>query len=448
MNKIVVLVLVMVMGLLQTARAEFTYFDYVNEPLNPRLTALGGAGTALSSGGFAYYNPAGAAFADESFIALDFGRQWGDLSRGSVESAWIFEKWFIGGTFLGRTLDYPLADETGMLPGSGSSQESMFSLFTGIKKSRYALGIAGNALPHFIAGENAFAMSASAGFSGVIIPEKLTVGAAVLHAGRLHRGFYSSSFSAHSDSMSTTVRAGVALRDTVMETLPVVFTVDGVFEKGENRVLVPVGIEFRPVAPIALRVGKRFNHLTDQVSFGIGLSWENIAFDAAFVSTDFNNTTEMKWLMGMRYSLPGTRRTAKPKIITGDTARVTPAADPSEMQSSGAVPAAAVKVDTIATQKVLGPDTLIATPADRTLPAADSTRQSVLPVDNLPVPDTTSGVTVDIVSPVRAPAPALTDSDAPATTATAPRTVLPTDNAAKSLSKDTADSLKSATGNE
>lgn len=455
MGKIVFVTIVMVMVLLQSIHAEFAYFDYVQEPTNPRLVALGSAGTALASGGFAYYNPAGAAFADRSFIALDFGRQWGDLSRGSVESAWIFEKWFIGGTFLGRTIDYPLADETGMLPGPGSEQASMFSLFTGIKKSRYAIGIAGNALPHFIGGENAFAMSASAGVSGVIIPDRLTVGAAVLQAGRLHRGFYSSSFSAHRDSMATTVRAGAALCDTIMETLPVLLTVDGVYEKGENRVLIPVGIEFRPVPPIALRVGKRFNHLTDKVSFGIGLSWDNVAFDAAFVSTDFEGTSEMKWLMGIKYALPGTLRSPKKNIITADTALITPAADPAEENSApmpavntpGTVGAALLMVDTVVTS-----DSTTVAPANNRADVQGETAPlkllPALPVDSSQVPDTTSGITPTTSEPVPTPAALLTNDGAATATTTPESPVLSTDNTARPAVKAPVDSLKKEASHE
>jgi len=329
---------VLLLSAIRIHSADFAYFNYVQEPLNPRCIALGGAGTALSYGGFAFYNPAAAAFAERSFVSLDFGQQWSDLTRGSVETAWVLDRWFIGGTFVGRTVDYPLADETGILPGSGASQETMLSLFTGLRHSRYSVGIAANALPHFIGGENAFAVSASGGVSALVIPGKLTVGAALLQAGRYHRGFYSKEFSAHRDSMSTMVRAGAAYNDIIKGALPFTVTADIEYEYGEDRLMVPAGIEFRPLEPVAIRIGKRFNHYSDVMTFGIGLHWENIAFDAAFVPTvldeTVNRSVDWKWLMGVRYELPRRKGEGKRTSIKGDATLVTPQPDPSGKDST------------------------------------------------------------------------------------------------------------------
>jgi hypothetical protein len=92
--------------------------------------------------------------------------------------------------------------------------------------------------------------------------------------------------------------------------------------------MFPLGIELKPVDPLAVRIGKRFNHPSDLFTFGLGIHWENISFDAAFVPTSIEGDLATKWLMGLRYSIPHKRHPGKHSIpdsvVVADTLIVHP----------------------------------------------------------------------------------------------------------------------------
>ena len=291
--------------LLTGAAAQNAYFGYVEEPVQPRSAAMGGVGTARSSGGFSFYNPSGPASFGNSFVSFEYGQQWSDLTRGMVEFSWLLPRWFFGTSFQTQGVSFSITDEFGseILPGEGMEQASQLSLCAGWRNKRFAFAVAANGLQHHLYDVDAFALSASGGISVAVVPEKLTAGAAILHAGRLHRGFYENRFTAHRDSMPTTARIGACWDDTLFRKVPVTLQVDAVYSSNYSRVMVPVGIEIRPIAPIAVRIGKRFNHLTDLFSCGIGVSWANMSYDLALIPTNIESDMGLKWSLGLTYAL-------------------------------------------------------------------------------------------------------------------------------------------------
>ncbi|MBN1575949.1 MAG: hypothetical protein JW913_05315 [Chitinispirillaceae bacterium] len=335
-------------GLIILALAGFAYtqdahFGYVEEPVNPRAVGMGCTGTANGSGGFSFYNPAGAAMVDSSFVAFEYGQQWSDVSRGLVETAWIFRQWFIGAAFQTQSTTFQITDNTGseILPGLGSEQASLLSLQIGWRSERFAVGAGINGLLHHIYDGDAYALSASGGAAWSIVPKKLTVGAALLQVGSYHRGFYRSTFEVDRDLMPTTGRLGGSWNDTIIGRIPVNFSLDAVYSSNYRSVMVPVGCEIRPIRPLAIRLGKRFNLPTDLFTFGIGIFWHNISFDAAFTPSTIEGDLEMKWLMGLRYALAAKKRAphqAAARVIDSvKTAPTPPSTDTAGARASSVV---------------------------------------------------------------------------------------------------------------
>jgi hypothetical protein len=285
--------------------AQGANFGYTEEPVSPRAVGMGCTGAATAQGGFAYYNPAAIPAAESSFIAFDYGQQWSDRNHTLLETGWIFPQWFIGASFMTQSVDFQLTDYTGsdILPGKGTEQASALSLALGWRGERYTIAAAANGLHHHIYDRDAYALSASGGMTFAVLPGRLSAGAALVQAGRLHRGFYDSRFEFHRDQMPTTGRIGVNWNDTIVGKLPVNIAVDAAYSSNYRKVNIPVGVEIRPLKPLAIRVGKRFNFESDLITLGVGIKWQNIAFDASFTPSTLEGDADLKWLMGLRYSL-------------------------------------------------------------------------------------------------------------------------------------------------
>jgi len=357
--------------------SQSAYYGYVEEPVNPAATGMGGAGTAACSGGFSFYNPACIAGINP-LVAFEYGQQWKDISRGGVETAWSFPKYFIGASVQTQSNTFSLTDETGsgILSDDGSEQASIISLLFGYHTDRYAVGIGVNSFAHRIYDEKSFAFSACGGITASILPGRLSAGMSIINAGRLHRGFDDSEFEFHGDSMPTTGRAGVAWNDTIVGKMPVTILVDAVYGMNYGTMSVPVGFELKPLPPLAVRMGKRFNHPTDIFSFGLGIVWENIAFDAALTPSNVQGDMLLKWIMGLRYSLPTKRGTPRDKKA-----------------SPALVPTTGIK-DVPASPSSPAGNTPDVSPADSVSPVDSvnvETSGSVSETDGSAVPDSTSG---------------------------------------------------------
>ncbi len=302
----------MVLAVGLTAYAQQAYFGYVETPVNPRSIAMGSSGTAGGNGGFSFYNPAAIATIDSSFVAFEYGRQWGDLSAGLVETAWLFPKWFIGASFQTQSNDFEVTDDFGnRLSSRGTEQASVLSLQIGWKSGRYAVGASVNGLQHHLFHSNAYGVSASGGAVVTILPKKLIAGISVIQAGGYYSGFYMTQFEVNRRIMPAMGRIGLGWNDTVIGRLPVTLFLDAVYSSNFHTVMIPAGVEIRPLHALAIRLGKRFNHETELLTTGVGIYWENLAFDASFIPYTLQGDLESKWLIGLRYSLAAKKKSPR-----------------------------------------------------------------------------------------------------------------------------------------
>lgn len=360
--------------------AQNAYFGYIEEPTNPRSVALGGSGTAGTDGSFSFYNPATAASIERSFVAFEYGQQWSDLTRGLVETAWRFPRWFIGLSFQTQDNTFQLSDATGVLPGTGAENASMASLLFGWYKERYAIGAAINGFQHHLFDKNSLALSFSGGITVSVLPDHLTLGVSVLHAGGYYKGFYDSTFSFERDSLAMSVRGGAGWNDTIAGNLPLHVNLDVAYSSNYQRILVPVGIELVPLPPLSFRIGKRFKHPTDLFSIGIGISWKNLGFNATLTPTTTDRDIETKWVMGLRYALPSSLKvTGK---ISVDTTVIVPSekGTGSSRSDTTATNDTAASVDTTVTADTTASYDTITT-ADTTV-TADTAEAIPSTVDN------------------------------------------------------------------
>jgi hypothetical protein len=96
--------------------------------------------------------------------------------------------------------------------------------------------------------------------------------------------------------------------DSFAKKIPYTVSADVVYSFNYDIVMVPVGFEIRPLPAIALRGGYRVNHPTDGVTLGVGLNWNNMSYDAAFVSENYRGDISLKWEMGVTYELPSVKK--------------------------------------------------------------------------------------------------------------------------------------------
>jgi hypothetical protein len=76
----------------------------------------------------------------------------------------------------------------------------------------------------------------------------------------------------------------------------------------QDRFTVPFGVEVKLLPPLAIRMGKRFNHPTEAFNFGIGLNSESLLVDASFVIPKLVDDVELKWLTSITYKLETRRK--------------------------------------------------------------------------------------------------------------------------------------------
>lgn len=291
--------------------ADFS-FQFLEEPIHPRLTAMGGAGTALPGGSFAYYNPALPALLDQPYLALEYGQYpAGDLVTPLVEGTWKNEKWFTGLSFQSYTVsEIGLSDERGVNPHlSASWQESMLFLSVGLIKDQFALAIQAEGMQARIQGRNAYGLAASGGITYTMIPGKLHFGAAGFHAGKTTSFLGTDSKLGDGTRLPASARIGGAWADTI-GSVGYKAAVDIVYRHVNKQILLPVGVEIQPVEPLAIRIGKRLNHDTELFSCGLGLSASPLNFDIGFTIPKLISDVELKWRFRISYLL-GEKKSAK-----------------------------------------------------------------------------------------------------------------------------------------
>jgi hypothetical protein len=346
--------------------AAEAYYGFIEEPINSRTSAMGSAGTALlNGGGFSFFNPALPSL-NRPYVSLEFGKLYEDLGRGQVELSTNFARWFIGGSFQSQSIEFPYADERGPKGAYGSDHGLMASLTAGIKRERFALGLAVNGIHERIANDYSYGLTGSAGAVYKVIPEKLVTGVAILHISGRNTGFIDSldNHFRH-DQLPLNVRAGISWTDSVKGKISYTLSADIVYSYNYKELMIPIGLEAWVLPVLALRLGKRINHPTDVLTTGIGLKLANLNYDVAFIPISHERDLEMKWTMGLTYELPFVSKrkhaaqkamdSSKTKLPITDTLEITPVSE----DSAGLIPAKADTIEEVDDTVEVKPDSVI-----------------------------------------------------------------------------------------
>ncbi len=275
-------------------------FLFVEEPVNPRLIAMGSAGTALGGTGFSYYNPAQPFFTERPYVFAEFGRISGDVNRGSVETAVVHPGWFGGISFITQSVDFTVATEQGTGP-SAANQGTVASLTAGLVRDEFAAAVTLNGLQdRFGYSTTYYGLSVSGGMGYRLIPGRLNVGVAAFNLGR-SKGFLDDpEWRKH--GIPRTLRLGASYNDTLNE-MCYAAAIDLVYRDETGEVLVPFGVEVYPLSMLALRLGKRFGHETEVFSIGMGVNLDNLSVDVSFVPVKMVKDYSIKWSAGLSYFL-------------------------------------------------------------------------------------------------------------------------------------------------
>jgi hypothetical protein len=301
--------------------AAMTGFQYLDVPPAPRQIALGYAGAALGGPGFAYYNPAAPALLDRPYLAVGVAPRPYDYTIAYAEGAWTLSNLFFGANVSNHFVDGIIpADYQGFSTGApGSYDGTLLSLCAGYKNENLGLGLSVNGLQEKIVNATSYGISESAGLSYWLLPQKLSLGAAVLNMGATTGGLDETKKLGQGAPLPRSGRAGGAWVDTLFG---VVYTVaaDIVYRDVGNkissanqvikRISVPVGVEVWPTGFVALRLGKRFNYETELLTFGAALRYSMIAFDVAFSVSSLVGDVDFNPYLSLSYTLPFVKKAA------------------------------------------------------------------------------------------------------------------------------------------
>jgi len=305
----------------------YGYFQIAEVPTNPRISAMGSAGTALSGGGFSSYNPASPAFAEVPFLSLEYGSQPGDFSKSKIETSWMFPRWFAGASLVVHTTDWQMANEQGV--GGMSSYQSLLATLTGgYIWGRFAAGSSINFLQERIGDQAWHAFTYSPGILFQLVPNSITIGASLSHYLRFDTTgspWYKTPMVWYRSAKGFPryARAGIAWCDTVERwTLPFTAVCDFVYSDVYEKFMVPLGAEVWVLPSLAARAGLYINHPTEIAHFGVGIRLNFIEFDFDYGISQLisDATPEAKWMFGLTYLL----QKKKPKAI--DSTNITPKA--------------------------------------------------------------------------------------------------------------------------
>lgn len=312
-NTVLFAALGLALVILTHSYAGTDYYNFLEEPVSSGPIGMGASGTASGMSGYSFYNPAGLSLKEKPFVLFDFTRIAEDLGRGYIETGWVFPTWFIGGSFQTESIkDIQRADINGVIDGAYVQYRGTMASFTiGLKRERYSLAATLNGVQEAIGDYSSYGASGSVGLLVNIVEDHITAGFAAIHAAGRHTTFLDKKEKLKSERFPATLRAGACLKDTFFQKFPTIISVDVVYNNNDELFTVPVGIDFRILPPLTLRIGKRFNHPSDLFTMGFGLHWKNIAFDAAFVPYRLQSDAFLKRSVGLTYSLPSPRSSEK-----------------------------------------------------------------------------------------------------------------------------------------
>jgi hypothetical protein len=399
--------------------ASMSGFQFLDFLPSPRQVGMGYAGTALGGAGFGVYNPASPALDAQPYLNLGYAPLPSENTLAFCEGAWTFLNMFAAVNFTNEFIG-------GIIPSDfingpdynvpGSYDGSALSLCFGYKGENLGLAICLNGMQERIVSSTSYGISVSAGLTYRLIPDRLTLGAAVFQLGSTTGGLDETRAFGEGAPLPRSGRAGAAYSDTL---LGIGYTVTGdvvyrdvgykvtSLSQLGNRVSVPVGVEAWLTRYIALRIGKRFNYDTDVLSVGAGLRFAMLSFDMACAVTSLVSDIEFNPYFALTYTLvppkqasvkktsAAARQPATAKPLEMQPAEVKPAeVNPPEAKPAEAKGAAASRPDTVAPAS----QTIIGTPA----PAA--VRDSLAAAPARPKADSVSTQTITAPKPPQAPA--------------------------------------------
>lgn len=289
------------------AAGAFAYLEY---PVAPRLAAMANAGTGAAAGGFAYVNPAQITLAQNRYVGAGYSPMPGDFTASYVEGVVDAKDYSFGVNVSNYLIDGIVpADEHGpnYTIGSGSSGFSLVSLNVARKTGKASFALMLSGMQERIVSSTRYGYSLSAGTTYILLPGRLTLGAAALHLiGTMTAFTYGADETGIIEPIPRIFRFGAGYSDT-LKNMPLQVNCDIVYRDkgtGMNRLTVPVGIELKPTDYIALRLGKRFNFETDIVNFGAGLTMVPLTFDFAVAVSKLLGDIEYRPMFSLTYMLP------------------------------------------------------------------------------------------------------------------------------------------------
>jgi hypothetical protein len=303
--------------------AEYGNFTIAEEPCGPRISAMGSAGTALAGGSFNCYNPTSPAFAPSPFLAIEYGKQPGELSKSGLETAWMFKRWFVGASLRVHSTDFLFTDHRSDLDvtgpfQTGSNQALQATITGGFIIGRFASGHTLNYFREDIGGDySQHALTYCPGVMYLLVPGKITLGASLLHYLRLDTAdgpWYKAPKQWYDNVrgiLPRYARAGISWNDTLRRAaMPFTVATDFVYSDIYERLMVPIGAEAWILPYLAARAGVRINHPTDIAHFGFGLRLHSVGFDLDYGISRLvqSSPTEAKWLLWFTYWLPAMKK--------------------------------------------------------------------------------------------------------------------------------------------
>jgi len=332
----------------QTQIDDLGRLQIADEPTTPRLSAMGGVGTAIPGGGFAFYNAASPAFAELPFISVEYGSlpgddNTGDLTKGKLEAAWMFKKWFAGVSLTTWSTEYLTSTEQGIGPAA-SWQLLQASLTGGFKIGRFAMGNCFDFYQDRMGDVvNDQAVTYSPGFLFQIVPGKVTLGGSLRNYVRLDTSLARFAWFGGAISLPRYVRAGAAWTDTLKSAaMPFTASADIVYSAVYQRFMMPVGIEAWILPCLAARLGVPIHDPSNIVHFGVGLRINSITCDFDYGVTQPalipGASLEQKWLLGLSYALH------IPHAVEKQLAGNTPASQPQILKPNSASDSSVIAV--------------------------------------------------------------------------------------------------------
>ncbi len=315
--------------------AANTGFHLLEEPVDPYAIAMGYAGTALATKGFSYYNPALPFLVGRTYLSAEYGTHpKGDLKHTQLEAVIKLTRWFVGLSLHSETIeDIYETNYWGWLPFYNTPFTAQFtniSLTIGFSQwEDFAFAVNVNGMQDRIYDAYAYAFSFSAGAVYSPIPDKLSLGLSLLNLGTSTPmlGDDSGGDWGEGEELPFNSRLGIVWKDAFRE-MPYTVALDVVYRNVRDksdaftkhikyRFSVPVGFEIRPLPPLAIRLGKRFNFPTEIINFGIGLNLDPLAVDASFVIPKLVDDAEIKWLTSITFFLKDRKKEPEEKPAPG-----------------------------------------------------------------------------------------------------------------------------------